>query len=271
MARGAPPPEVFSAVAHELAEQFGATITAVLRYQGGSSATIVGGWAEPGVQIPVGTRVKTAGQGADSALRTGAAVRVERFDGPPGSAARFFREAGAITGTGSPIMVEGRLWGIAVAASRNTAAFPAGTETRITDFTELVATAIANAEAQLRESRGRIVATADHTRQKIERDLHDGAQQRLVSLALQLRMAQAAVPPELPELGADLERVTAGLTDALDELREYARGIHPAVLTERPHGAGTTLRVELPLTNGDAAEWRDPRTALDGHRPIQVT
>ena len=139
-------------------------------------------------------------------------------------------------------MVEGRLWGIAVAASRNAAAFPPGTETRITDFTELVATAIANAEtqAQLRESRGRMVATADHTRQKIERDLHDGAQQRLVSLALQLRMAQAAVPPELPELGTDLERVTAGLTDALDELREYARGIHPAVLTER--GLGPALK-----------------------------
>ena len=239
VARGAPPPEVFSAVAHELAEQFGATITAVLRYQGGGTATIVGGWAEPGVQIPVGTRLKTAGQGADSALRTGAAVRVERFDGPPGSAARFFREAGAITGTGSPIMVEGRLWGIAVAASRNAAAFPAGTETRITDFTELVATAIANAEAQaqLRESRGRIVATADHTRQKIERDLHDGAQQRLVSLALQLRMAQAAVPPELPELGADLERVTAGMTDALDELREYAR--HPS---RRPYRARSRPR-----------------------------
>jgi GAF domain-containing protein len=169
VARGAPPPEVFSAVAHELAEQFGASITAVLRYQDDGIATIVGGWAEPGVQIPIGARLKTAGQGADSALRTGAAVRVERFDGPPGSAARFFRETGAITGTGSPIMVEGRLWGIAVAASRNAAAFPPGTETRITDFTELVATAIANAEAQaqLRESRGRIVATADHTRQKL--------------------------------------------------------------------------------------------------------
>jgi signal transduction histidine kinase len=242
VARGAPPPEVFSAVAHELAEQFGASITAVLRYQDDGIATIVGGWAEPGVQIPIGARLKTAGQGADSALRTGAAVRVERFDGPPGSAARFFRETGAIIGTGSPIMVEARLWGIAVAASRNAAAFPPGTETRITDFTELVATAIANAEAQaqLRESRGRIVATADHTRQKIERDLHDGAQQHLVSLALQLRMAQAAVPPELPELGTDLERVTAGLTDALDELREYARGIHPAVLTER--GLGPALR-----------------------------
>ena len=243
VARGAPPPEVFSAVAHALAEQFGASITAVLRYQDDGTATIVGGWAEPGVQIPIGVRLKTAGQGADSALRTGAAVRVERFDGPTGSAAGFFREAGMITGTGSPIMVDGRLWGVAIAGSRNADAFPAGTETRIADFTELVATAIANAEtqAQLIESRARLVAAADQTRQKIERDLHDGAQQRLVSLALQeLRMAQAAVPPELPELGADLERVTAGLTTALDELREYARGIHPAALTER--GLGSALR-----------------------------
>ena len=377
VARGAPPPEVFSAVAHALAEQFGASITAVLRYQDDGTATIVGGWAEPGVQIPIGARLKTAGQGADSALRTGAAVRVERFDGPTGSAAGFFREAGMITGTGSPIMVDGRLWGVAIAGSWNADAFPAGTETRIADLTELVATAIANAEtqAQLIESRARLVAAADQTRQKIERDLHDGAQQRLVSLALQLRMAQAAVPPELPELGADLERVTAGLTTALDELREYARGIHPAALTERglgsalralarrcpipvdldiradgrlpepievaayyvvsealtnaakhadspqaavsveatagvlrvsvrddgcggvgftrgtglvglkdrvealggrmslhsPPGAGTTLSVELPLTNGDAAEWGDSRTGLDGHRPIRAT
>jgi len=243
VARGAPPREVFSAVAHELAEQFGATITAVLRYQDDGTATIVGGWAEPGLQVPIGARLKVAGDGvAVSVRQTGVAARAERFDGPPGSVARFFQEAGMITGTGCPIMVEGRLWGAAVAVSRNADAFPAGTETRIADFTELVATAIANAEtqAQLRESRARIVATADHTRQKIERDLHDGAQQRLVSLALRLRMTQAAVPPELGQLGAELERVTAGLSDALDELREYARGIHPAVLTER--GLGSALK-----------------------------
>ena len=234
VARGAPPSEVFSAVAQELAEQFGATITAVLRYQDDGTATIVGGWGEPGVQMPIGTRLKTVGQGADSVLRTGAAERVERFDGPPGSAARFFREAGMITGAGGPIVVEGRLWGVAVTGSPNAGAFPAGTERRIADFTELVATAIANAEtqAQLIESRARLVTAADQTRQRIERDLHDGAQQRLVSLVLQLRMAQAAVPPQLGQLGADLELITAGLTDALDELRDYARGIHPAILTE---------------------------------------
>ena len=104
------------------------------------------------------------------------------------------------------------------------------------------AAAIANARAQaeLTASRARIAATADETRRRIERDLHDGAQQRLVSLVLQLRAAQAAVPAELGELRAELDRVAAGLTSALEELREYARGIHPAILAER--GLGPALR-----------------------------
>jgi signal transduction histidine kinase len=371
VARGAPPQEVFSAVAQELAEQFGATITAVLRYEDDGTATIVGGWASPGMQIPIGARLKVAAESVvGSVLHTGVAARTERFHGPPGSAAHFFAEAGAITGTGSPIMVESRIWGVAVVASRDADAFPAGTETRIADFTELIAVAIANSDtqAQLMESRARLVTVGDQTRQQIERDLHDGAQQRLVSLVLQLRAAQATVPPELVELGAELERVTAGLTNTLDELRDYARGIHPALLTERglgyalkalarrcpipvdldirtdgrlpepievaayfvvsealtnaakhanapqaavkveavsgvlrvsvrddgcggadftggtglvglkdrveafggrislhsPHGGGTTLRVELPLTNADTANWRDSRATSMG-------
>jgi signal transduction histidine kinase len=109
-------------------------------------------------------------------------------------------------------------------------------------FTELVATAVANAqaEAELTASRARIVATADDTRRRIERDLHDGAQQQLVSIALQLRAAQSAVPPELDDLASQLDRVVGGLTSAFDELREYARGIHPAILAEG--GLGPALR-----------------------------
>jgi signal transduction histidine kinase len=120
---------------------------------------------------------------------------------------------------------------------------PPDAEQRLADFTELVGTAIANAEAhaELMASRARIVATADETRRRIERDLHDGAQQRLVSLALQLRSAQAAVPPELAELGAELDRVAAGLVGALEELREIAHGIHPAILAE--YGLRSALRV----------------------------
>jgi signal transduction histidine kinase len=121
-----------------------------------------------------------------------------------------------------------------VVSSRRERPFPADTEAWLAAFTELVATAIANAEsqAQLTASRARIVAAADDARRRIERDLHDGAQQRLVSLALQLQVAQAAVPPEADELAAQLDDMIAEMTGALDDLRELARGIHPAVLAE---------------------------------------
>ena len=90
----------------------------------------------------------------------------------------------------------------------------------------------ARAQAELAASRARIVAAADEIRSRIERDLHDGAQQRLVSLALQLRAVQAAMPAGLEELDAELDRVAAGLASTIEELRKYARGIHPAILTE---------------------------------------
>jgi len=120
---------------------------------------------------------------------------------------------------------------------------PADIETRLAGFTELAATAIANAEAQaaLTASRARIVAAADQARRRIERDLHDGAQQRLVSLALQLRGVQADVPPGAGELAQRLEGVVTEVTGVLEELREIARGLHPAVLSES--GLGPALRV----------------------------
>jgi signal transduction histidine kinase len=165
-----------------------------------------------------------------------------RFEGPPGSLPDWFRRQGAQSGVGSPIVVKGAHWGVATAVFTHDAPLDADMEARISGFTELIATAISNAEAQaqLTASRARIVATADETRRRIERDLHDGAQQRLVSLTLQLRAAQAAVPPELDELRSELDRVSEGLTKALEELREYARGIHPAILAEG--GLGSALR-----------------------------
>ena len=103
---------------------------------------------------------------------------------------------------GAPISVEGRLWGIILVAYTHEEPLPPDTEARLAGFTELVATAIANTESrtELTASRARVVAAADETRRRIERDLHDGAQQRLVSLALELRGAEAGVPPELGEL-----------------------------------------------------------------------
>jgi signal transduction histidine kinase len=243
VARGASPPEAFSAVAEELGQLLGANMTKVLRYEPDGTATVVGGWSEPGIDVPIGTRLTVAGEGVAAAVRrTGVSTRVERFAGPPGSVAACFGDLGARSGVGSPIEVEGHLWGVALAASTRAEPLPADSEQRIADFTELAATAIANAEARakLTASRARIVATADETRRRIERDLHDGAQQRLVSLALQLREAQAAVPPELGALEAELGAIAGGLTEVLDDLREMARGIHPAILAQG--GLGPALK-----------------------------
>jgi signal transduction histidine kinase len=127
------------------------------------------------------------------------------------------------------------------------------TEARIAEFTELVATAIANAEsrAELSASRARIVATADAARRRIERDLHDGAQQQLVSLALELRAVEEATPPELRELRDGLSHTVDGITTVLDELREIALGIHPAILAEGGLGpALKTLARRAPIPVG---------------------
>jgi signal transduction histidine kinase len=240
VARGAAPPEVFAAVAGELAQQLGADVTKIFRFEPEDTATVVGGWSTPGMHVPIGARLTLEGEGVAAEVKeTGQPARTERFEGPPGSVPECFSRDGARRGIGSPIVVEGELWGVAIAAFAHDVPLADDSEARITGFTELVATAIANAAAQaeLTESRARIVATADETRRRIERDLHDGAQQRLVSLALQLRAAQAAVPSDQPELQSELDRVAAGLNSALDELREFARGIHPAILAEGGLGA----------------------------------
>ena len=164
---------------------------------------------------------------------------------------------------GVPVSVEGRLWGVVIVAFADEEPLPSDIETRLAGFTELVATAIANAGAQAEviASRARIVAAADQARRRIERDLHDGAQQRLVTLALQLRGAQATVPPELAELGVQLDRAAAGVAGALDELREIARGIHPAILADgglRPALRTLARRSPIPVRVDVRLEERPP-------------
>ena len=164
-------------------------------------------------------------------MRPGALLASTAIEADAGSAAF---ELGVHTAVGAPITVKSRPWGLIVVASTTEEPPPRETEARLGDFTELVAIAIANADAQaeLTASRARIVAAGDQARQRFERDLHDGTQQRLVSLALELRTAQAAVPAELTELSAQLDGAVTAATDLLDELREIARGIHPAILTK---------------------------------------
>jgi signal transduction histidine kinase len=139
-------------------------------------------------------------------------------------------------------MAGGQVWGAAIAGSSRSDAFPPSAEQRVSDFADLITIAIANANArtELRASRARIVAAADETRRRIERDLHDGAQQRLVSLGLNLRLAEESVSSEQATLRAQISDVVSGLVGVSDELREIARGIHPAILSRG--GLGPTLK-----------------------------
>ncbi|MCW2678171.1 MAG: histidine kinase, partial [Modestobacter sp.] len=198
VARAAPPEEIFAAVTAEVGRVLSADITGMGRYDPDGTATVVGGWVSTGDAslVPVGTQMELGGRNVTTLVfQTGRAARIDDSDAS-GEAAALAREGGMRWIVAAPISVEGRLWGVMLVTSTREDPLPADTEVRLTGFTELVATAIANAEAQavLTASRARIVAAADTTRRRIERDLHDGAQQRLVSLTLQLRAAQAAAP-----------------------------------------------------------------------------
>ncbi len=231
VARGASPEEVFAAVTDEVARQLPASHANLLRYDPDGAVTIAAA-RDPTI---VGTRARLGGRNISTlVLETGQPARIDDYADASGAAADFGREWGFRAAVGAPIGVEGRLWGVMIAGSTREEPLPADAEARLAGFTELVATAIANAEsqAQLTASRARIVAAADQARRRLERDLHDGAQQRLVTLALELQAAQAAVPLGADELAAQLDNLAAGLTGALDELRELARGIHPAILAE---------------------------------------
>ena len=235
VAHGVSPAALFATVAEEVGRILPADLTFVCRYDADDTSTVVAGWSATGDTMPAGRRYPVTARSLGGLIRqTGHLARMDSYAIDAGTDPPVAPEFGIRSGVAAPITVQGRLWGFVAIGSVGEQPPPPGTESRLADFTELVATAIANAQAQaeLTASRARIVASADQTRRRIERDLHDGAQQRLVSLALQVRAAQAAVPPQLAELQGELDHVAGGLTSALEELREISRGIHPAILAE---------------------------------------
>jgi GAF domain-containing protein len=264
VARGVPPEEVFAAVAEEVGRLLAAGYAHLGRYDPDRTLTTVAAWGAATVGFPVDSRRVLDGMNLGTlVLDTGRPARIDHYadaSGPVGAAAR---EAGLRSAVATPIIVEGRLWGLIAAGSILEHPMPADTEARLASFTELVATAVANADsrAKLMASRARIVAAADETRRRIERDLHDGTQQRLVSLGLAARTAAADVAAGRGDPGAELSRIAAGLADAAAELQEVSRGIHPAILSER--GLGPALRTlarrsAVPVDLDLAAEGRYP-------------
>ena len=248
------PASVFGLVTEEVGRMLGAETANMLRYDGDRFATVVGEWSRADVPaVPVGETVEMDGNTAAARVwRSRAPSRVDDYGEVEGELAARLRGLGFKSAVAAPIVLGG-LWGAVVVSSVGEA-FPPGAEQRIADFAELAAQALANAQSRqdLAASRARIVQAGDAERRRLERNLHDGAQQRLVSLALMLRMASRRHPQD-PEL----EQAAEELSRALAELRELARGIHPAVLTERglePALEALAARAPLPVELEVAAE-----------------
>jgi signal transduction histidine kinase len=219
VARQPSPAQVFATVTEEVGRLLGVEDTRLIRYEPDGSATVVASWGRLAGAMPVGTRVSLEGDGV----------------------------------AGSPIVVEGRVWGAMIAASVAERSLPAGTESRIGEFTELVATAISNIQARsdLAASRARIAAAADEERRRVVRDLHDGAQQRLVHAVITLKLARRAVTRGDESAPALLDEALEQAKLATTELRELSHGILPAVLTHGGLRAGVeALAARMPVPVG---------------------
>src|SRR4051794_15085658 len=250
------PEEIFSAVTNEIGRLFGSSQAYVGRLEPDGSAMVVVGVSDGSRGVSIGSRWELEDYMASTQVyRAGHPVRVERsdFEDVSGPMADVQREIGAVSIVGAPIVVEGKQWGFVTVTSVKER-LPADAESRLEKFAELLGTAIANADsrAELAASRARVVAAGDDARRRIERDLHDGAQQRLVTLAVALRRAEAKVPVGSDGLRAEVSRVAEGLKTAVDGLRELSQGIHPAELTAgglspalKALGRRSAVRVEL--------------------------
>ena len=237
VAQGPAPDEVFAAVTRETGELLGAQRTTLLRVESPERALVVIGWSRGSAPpVPAGHRAIIDGRGIlGRMLRSPRPIRVDDFDEVGGEVAALMRRLGIRAAAAGPIVLGGRLWGALTAAWPAGASMPAGAEDRVAAFAELVSLAIENAEArqELAASRARLVGAADEARRRIERDLHDGAQQRFVAAALELTVLDRRLDRDPESARAALARVREHLDGGLSELRDLARGIHPAVLTDR--------------------------------------
>src|SRR6266516_577187 len=243
VASEASPERVFTAVSEECARVLEVNASAVFRFEGDDTATIVGRHSRQsaaGDAFTLGLRL-AAGEdtGIGQVLRTGAPARIHDYTERPGEIADSMRLMNYRSSVSAPIVVSGIIWGAVGIASAEP--LPADTEARLGAFCELVSLAVASAQARedLSASRARLVKAGDEQRRKLERNLHDGAQQRLVSLALTIRLARHQLESNVEAAPASLDRAARELDLALEELRELARGLHPAALTEQ--GLGPAL------------------------------
>jgi signal transduction histidine kinase len=261
--------EIYATVAEEVARLLYADRGTVGRYEpGGTTMTIMASWNNGRRTLPAGTTVALVGDGVSTMVQQSG--RPSRLDGYQRLSGPVIERATAlgdvpVSSIGAPILAEGRVWGVIIAASTGPQPFAEDSESRLMGFAELVGTAISNAltRAELNASRARIVTAADESRRRIERNLHDGAQQRLAALAMQLRVAADNATAGADELREELNHAALTVTAALAELREIAHGIHPAILSHagltpalRGLAGQSALPVELEIST--AARLPEP-------------
>jgi PAS domain S-box-containing protein len=264
IAEGVSPAEIFFVVSQEIQLLFGAEVGTVGRFDPGPEFVFVG-VGEHVEGIPLGSRWDANDLYVSTRVfRTGRSARVDAgdLDAAGGPVAEDLRRQGHVCQLASPIVVEGKLWGAVTLTSNET--LPFDTERRLEKFAELIGTAIANAESksELTASRRRIVTASDEARRQIERDLHDGTQQRLVSLGLAVRAARASVPPDHEDLREELSAIASDLGDALTDLQELSRGIHSAILSRgglEPALRTLARRAAIPVTIDVELDERLPR------------
>ena len=237
VAREPSPAEVFEAVAREVGTLLGARRAQLVRVASAEEGIVAASWSDGTLQpVPVGHRAPLDGRGVlGRMLRDPHPVRLEDWDEAGGGVAALMRSLGIRAGAAGPIIIAGRVWGAVSAVWSDPADMPVGAEDRVAAFAELVAYAIENAEArdEIAASRARLVEAADAARRRIERDLHDGAQQQLVAAALDLTLMDQQLERDPAAARTVLARARAQLDNGLRELRDLARGIHPSVLTDR--------------------------------------
>ena len=229
VARGVSQRALFAAVSEEVGWLVGADPTSLMRFEADDTVTVVAAWSATDAAVPIGER-----RPVDDALRSMRDEgRAQRFGPMKVTLAGEARQLAIRSAVGVPIVVEGGVWGAAFAASTREEPFREDTAARIAGFAELVATAIANAEArtEVAASRARIVAATDDERRRVVRDLHDGAQQRLVHTIVTLKLARQALEHKPEAATALVDEALGNAETANVELRELAQGILPAVLT----------------------------------------
>jgi PAS domain S-box-containing protein len=253
VAEGAAATAVFDAVAAEMARLLEVDGVTLSRYERDEHVTVIAHSGANAARVPAGTRVRHTGENVTSIVRrTKRPARLEHYEDATGPIADLVRDLGVRASVAAPIIVDGNLWGVTIANWQGEQSPPADTEERMTRFAELLDTAIANADSrdQLAASRARLVTAADEARRQVVRDLHDGAQQRLVHTIVSLKLAKRA-------FGAGDGKAEGLVREALQhaersnaELRELAHGILPAILTRGGLRAGVDAvvsRLDLPV------------------------